>query len=725
MSTTACPGCVAQTDRVAQIDRGLSGEIRAYHFSLPTLHCAGCIATVERGMAAMPGVRDARVNLTLKRLTLNAPDRVEVEAQVLDQLARLGYPADALDAGTLGRATGDATGRALLLRLGISGFAAMNVMLLSVAVWSGAEGATRDFLHWVSALIALPAALYCAQPFFSNAWAALKVGRMVMDTPISVAILLALGVSLYETTQSGAHAYFDAALSLTFFLLLGRVLDHHSRAAARSAAAELAALEVSKVERVTDDGIQVVAAPELRTGDRVLVRAGERMPADGTLREGATEIDRSFLTGETIPLPATAGTAVHAGEINLTGLIEIEVTAAGEDTQLHLIAEMVRAAEAAKNSYVSLADKAARVYAPVVHLVALIAGGAWFAATGDLRLSVNVATATLIITCPCALGLAVPSVMVSASGALFRRGVLLKDGTALERAARIDTVVLDKTGTLTTGKPQLVGEVDERALAVAGAMGAGSAHPLAQALASAAAGLPKVPLTGLREISGYGLEAKQDGVRVRLGRAAWIGAAETNETATWLKVGDGDPVPFYFADTPRPGLQTMVDRLKSNGLDLILLSGDSKGPVRRLADQYGIAQARSGMTPQEKQDHVNELVAEGRHVLMIGDGMNDTAALAAASVSISPASGMDVTRNAADILLMREELNAVPEILHIAQSARLRMFENFGLAASYNAVAIPIAVAGFATPLAAALAMSASSICVSLNALRVRLAGTQ
>ncbi|MEM9640959.1 MAG: HAD-IC family P-type ATPase, partial [Pseudomonadota bacterium] len=290
---------------------------------------------------------------------------------------------------------------------------------------------------------------------------------------------------------------------------------------------------------------------------------------------------------------------------------------------------------------------------------------------------------------------------------------------------RIDTVVLDKTGTLTTGKPQLVGEVDERALAVAGAMGAGSAHPLAQALASAAAGLPKVPLTGLREISGYGLEAKQDGVRVRLGRAAWIGAAETNETATWLKVGDGDPVPFYFADTPRPGLQTMVDRLKSNGLDLILLSGDSKGPVQRLADQYGIAQARSGMTPQEKQDHVNELVGEGRHVLMIGDGMNDTAALAAASVSISPASGMDVTRNAADILLMREELNAVPEILHIAQSARLRMFENFGLAASYNAVAIPIAVAGFATPLAAALAMSASSICVSLNALRVRLAGTQ
>ncbi|MEM7615561.1 MAG: heavy metal translocating P-type ATPase, partial [Pseudomonadota bacterium] len=442
MSTTAaCPACVALPDGVGEAAVARQGTaLREYHFSLPTIHCSACISAVERGMAGVTGVEAPRVNLTLKRLTLRAPDRPEVEGILLDQLKTLGYPADALDAGTLGAAQSDAAGRGLILRLGISGFAAMNVMLLSIAVWAGAEGATRDLLHWVSAMIAFPAALYAAQPFFANAWTALRVGRMVMDTPISVAILLALGVSLYETSQSGEHAYFDAALSLTFFLLLGRVLDHRSRAAARSAAVELAALEVPKVELVTADGPAVVSIQSVRVGDVVLVRPGMRVPADGRISEGATELDRSLLTGETAPVVARAGAVVHAGEINLTGRIEVTVTAAGEDTQLRQIAELVRAAEAAKTSYVSLADKAARVYAPVVHLLALAAAIGWYVGSGDLRLAINIATATLIITCPCALGLAVPSVMISASGALFRQGVLLKDGTALERMADVDMV---------------------------------------------------------------------------------------------------------------------------------------------------------------------------------------------------------------------------------------------------------------------------------------------
>ncbi len=720
-SVAACPACVALPEPSGARPEA-KGDLRDYHFSLPSLHCASCISTVERGLVGMPGLHAARVNLSLKRLTVRAPEAAGVEAQILDRLKTLGHPGEVLDAATLGRTQSDPVGRALMLRLGIAGFAAMNVMLLSVGVWAGAEGATRDLLHWVSAMIALPAALYAAQPFFGNACRALRVGRMVMDTPISVAILLALGVSLYEVTQSGHHAYFDAALSLTFFLLLGRVLDHRSRAAARSAATELAALEVPRVERLGAHGPKVVPLQTVHAGDRILVRPGMRIPVDGIISQGQTEVDRSLLTGETSPVPAAPGAQVHAGEVNLTGRLEIQVTAAGEDTQLRQIAEMVRAAEAAKNAYVSLADRAAQVYAPVVHLLAAAAGLGWYWASGDVRLAINIATATLIITCPCALGLAVPSVMISASGALFRRGVLLKDGTALERMARVDTVVLDKTGTLTTGDLQLIGPIDPQALALAGALGAASAHPLAAALAKAAGGqVPEV--TDIKEIPGFGVEGIYQGQRLRLGRGTWLGAPEASETTTWLQHGDAAPIPFCFTDQPRQGLQAMLDGLRARGCRIILLSGDTEAPVARLAEAFGIAQARAALTPQEKQAHITDLTAAGHTVLMIGDGMNDTGALAAASVSISPASGMDVTRNAADILLMTPDLAVVPEILRIARSARSRMLENFALAAGYNAVAIPLAVAGFATPLAAALAMSTSSICVSLNALRVRLRG--
>jgi Cu2+-exporting ATPase len=287
----------------------------------------------------------------------------------------------------------------------------------------------------------------------------------------------------------------------------------------------------------------------------------------------------------------------------------------------------------------------------------------------------------------------------------------------------VDTVVLDKTGTLTTGTPELEDGVDPAALAIAGALGASSAHPLAQALAAAARtrGLTLPELSDLREHPGHGVAAHlADGTKVRLGRAAWVGAEDTDATATWLRVGDAAPVAFRFADHPRPGLAAMLEGLSRRTRDIRLMSGDAPGPVARLAERFGIARAEPRLSPEDKQARIAALAAEGRHVLMIGDGMNDTAALAEAEVSISPASGMDVARNAADILLMGEDLSVVPKVLDMARRARARILENFALAALYNAVAIPVALAGYATPLAAALAMSASSICVSLNALRVR-----
>ncbi|MEL6208150.1 MAG: heavy metal translocating P-type ATPase, partial [Pseudomonadota bacterium] len=444
--------------------------------SLPSIHCSSCISGVERVLGEVPGVRSARVNFTLKRATVETEPGLTA-ADLVDVLERAGFEAHELDAGQLSLTEADRQGRDLLMRLAVAGFAAMNVMLLSVAVWSGAEAATRDLFHWISAAIAIPAVAFSGRPFFVSAWGALRVGRLNMDVPITLAILLAIGTSLYETAHSGHHAYFDAAISLTFFLLGGRYLDHRTRAAARSAAEELAALEVPRALRVESDGPVEVAVADLRPGDQVLVRPGGRMPVDGVIESGQSELDRGLLTGETRPIFAGPGQAVSAGEVNLTGQLTLRVTAAGRDSSLHRMADLVAAAESSKSRYTSLADRAAGLYAPGVHILSAAAGLGWWLYTGDLRLALNIAAAVLIITCPCALGLAVPAVTTAASGRLFRRGLLIKDGTSLERLAEVDTVLFDKTGTLTLGAPEVqsLDGFDPEDLALARALAEGSA----------------------------------------------------------------------------------------------------------------------------------------------------------------------------------------------------------------------------------------------------------
>ncbi|HFQ15566.1 MAG TPA: heavy metal translocating P-type ATPase, partial [Rhodobacteraceae bacterium] len=445
--------------------------------SLPAIYCASCITGVESGLARQPGVRQARVNLTLKRATIEADPGTSPQA-LADYLTGLGYEAYELDPSQLTLGTGDKTGRDLLMRLGVAGFAMMNVMLLSIAVWSGATDATRDLFHWVSAAIALPAIAFSGQVFFRSAWSALRVGRLNMDVPISLAILLAAGLSVYETSLSGKNAYFDAALSLTFFLLAGRFLDYRTRSIARSAAEQLAALEVPRATRLTDTGEEVVPVGELLPGDRVRVVPGARVPVDGVVVAGTSELDRGLLTGESEPVFAGPETSVSAGEVNLTGPLTLRVTAAGTDTTLHRLAELVALSENARNRYTSLADKAAQIYAPLVHLLALFAGLFWlWYSGGDARLSIGIAVSVLIITCPCALGLAVPAVTTAASGRLYRKGMLLKSATAIERLAEVTHVVFDKTGTLTLGKPRPddLGGYRREHLAVARALAQSSA----------------------------------------------------------------------------------------------------------------------------------------------------------------------------------------------------------------------------------------------------------
>ena len=717
----SCPGCIATP--ADGVEAPLPDAKLA--LSLPTIHCQACIAKVEKSLNAHPAVRAARVNLTRKRVMIDAAPDVTAK-ELANLVIDAGFEAHELDTTALSQTQTDAAGRDILMRLAVAGFAAMNVMLLSVAVWSGATDATRDMFHWISAAITLPALAFSAQPFFRNAWAALRAKRLNMDVPITLAIVLAVATSLWETGLSGKHAYFDAALTLTFFLLAGRWLDARARSAARSAAEELTALEVPRAWRI-ENGIPVeVAVSALRLGDEILVRPGARAPVDGRIIDGTSEVDRSALTGETMPALRSAGDAMSAGEVNLTGPLTLQATAVGVDTSLHQLAALVAVAESGRSRYTSLADRAAKLYAPGVHILSALAFLGWLIWSGDMRISLNIAAAVLIITCPCALGLAVPAVTTAASGRLFGKGLLVKSSTALERLAEVDTVVFDKTGTVTLGTPRVTNwrDLDAAQKALAFALAQGSSHPLSLAIVKAAQedGIAPALLSQHSEQPGYGTKARVGDLDVRLGRPEWVGAQTGGAgLCAALDQGDGErPAIITFEDSPRPGAADLMQALKEQGMQVILLSGDRTASVAAVAAELDIDRYAAEVLPKDKVDFVQNLTDQGRHVLMVGDGLNDTGALAAAHVSISPAQALDAARAASDIVLLGQDLSPIADALATARQATKRINENFTIATVYNVVAVPLAVAGLATPLIAALAMSTSSLTVSLNALRIR-----
>lgn len=699
----ACPACVAVPD-IAHIASG-----PALQFSLPSIHCAACIGKIERGLSTVNGVRDVRVNLSLRRLSVTGPAE---PAQILSALRDLGFDAYPLDLDALSSMQDDA-GRALLTRMAVAGFAMMNVMLLSVAVWSGATDATRDLFHLISGAIALPVVAYSGQPFFTSAWRALSVRRLNMDVPISLAILLAAAMSLFETLNSGAHAYFDAALSLTFFLLIGRYMDHRTRVAARSAARELTALEVHSAQRLRGDRVDTVPVKTLAVGDHILVPTGARIPVDGDLMSDSALMDRSFLTGESAAQSIPQGAPLQAGEINLGAALTLRATSVGADTTLRRMARMVETAEASRNSYTALADRAARIYAPMVHLLALLAFGGWMFATGDMRHALNVAVAVLIITCPCALGLAVPAVSTAAISRLFSMGYLVKHATALERLADITHVVFDKTGTLSQPSIQLPADMTDVDRGVAKALVRTSDHPMSRALDQALGDIAAADVQDITEWPGQGLEGQWRGGRVRLGRGAWLGVGFDD---LGLQISQQPAVALRAMETPRTGVKQALDRLD---LPAEIVTGDTCIPAQRFARLLGLP-VHANMRPQDKLTHLDRCRDQGRKVLMVGDGLNDAAALSAAHASVAPASALEASRSASDIVILRPDLADLPHLLKIARLARRLCKQNFAIAALYNAIAIPVALAGWATPLAAALAMSASSITVLMNAQRIR-----
>ena len=691
--------------------------------AVPSLYCAECMASVERILNALPFVYEARVNLSLKHV-ITRIDSASNDQNLITYLRKNGYEAFKLNSHIIEEIKVDDVGKSLLIRVGVSGFAMMNVMLLSVAVWSGAEGVTRDLFHWISATIAVPAALFSAQPFFGRAWQALRMRRLNMDAPISLAIILALATSIWETTLSGQHAYFDAALTLIFFLLIGRYLDHLTRRKVRSAAQELAALEEPYIVCI-DEGQEVrVNIKDVKLNDLILVRPGTRIPVDGKIVQGTSDVDRSILSGESTPEHISCGSLVYSGELNLTGKLIIQAIAVGRDTTLQKIIDLVTIAESARTNYTPIADRAARLYAPGVHILSLLSFLSWYLTTQDLRLALNIASAVLIITCPCALGLAVPAVMISASGKLFKRGLLVKNTTALERLAQIDAVYFDKTGTLTTELPKLttLPTDDSRTLTIALGLADGSNHPFAKVLVEnlTKKGLIGATISGLRELPGLGIEGRVNGIPVKLGRANWIGTKSKIQSATWLKIGEKEPMEFTFEESIRSGSQELVAKLRSRGFRIGILSGDNEGAVSKVAGELGITEFHYDLRPEEKSKFISEEQKKGRRILMIGDGLNDAIALTTAHVSISPGTALDITRIASDIIFLGKRIDALGYTLLVAKDAQKRIKQNLSFAVLYNIIAVPVAVIGLVTPLIAAIAMSISSVIVSMNAFRIR-----
>jgi Cu2+-exporting ATPase len=694
--------------------RVLDGNRRQSDISVPTIHCGACIRTIEAELGKLPGVENVRVNLSTKRVAVRwiggSPP------PLLERLRILGYEAHLCDPET-GR--GDVQFRQLILALAVAGFATGNIMMLSVGVWAGAEASTRDIFHGLSALIALPALAYSGRVFFSSAWNAVRHGRTNMDVPISVGVLLAFGLSVCETLVHGAHAYFDAATMLLFFLLVGRTLDHVMRERARSAVKGLAKLSARGATVVAPDGTQAyMPLAEIRPGMSILLAAGDRVPVDSLVTDGASEIDCSLVTGESVPQAVKKGTRLQAGTLNLSGALTVVATSNAKDSFLAEMLRMMESAETGRAAYRRFADRVAAYYAPVVHLTALLTFLGWMLMGADAHRAVTVAIAVLIITCPCALGLAVPMVQVVAARRLFERGIMVKDGGALERLAEVNRIIFDKTGTLTVGQPRVVRTqlLDPAAAGIAAAIASHSRHPNSVAIAAAG---PKADMRfdNIREFPGLGLEASVGGTVYRLGRSDWA-ARNFAETADVVLATDGRVAEvFELEDRLREEAQATIRSLRDDGFAVEILSGDAEEKVANVAGALGIRHL-SRVSPAEKMQRVTAAALGGK-VLMVGDGLNDAPALSAAYVSMAPASAADIGRNAADIVFLRESLIAIPRAIAVARQAARLVRQNVVLAVIYNAVAVPVAIAGEVTPLIAAAAMSLSSVLVVANSLRL------
>lgn len=700
----------------------MDDDTRTLRLKISGVHCAGCIQKIESTLGEFESVDTCRLNFTTGALVIEWLGKDAQANDFVQSIMDLGY-------GVSPYKSGDddiqKQNRFLLMCMGVAGFAAGNIMLLSFGLWITNQEtmgqATREFLHFISALIAIPAIMFAGRPFFKSAFGALKHKRTNMDVPISLALILATGMSVHELWREAEHVYFDSALMLCFFLLIGRYLDFKARASARSAATDLMSTLSGFAAVIEGKKTRKIPIRDVKPDMIIQVAMGEKIPVDGVITNGETDIDTSLVTGETIPRHAKKGADVFAGTLNLSNTITIRVSKASGESLLSDIVRLMEQAEQGQAQYTRLADRAAKLYTPLVHTLAIAAFILWFFIIGaSWQDSLMIAVTVLIITCPCALGLAVPVAQVLSTGHLLKHHIMVKSGDALERLAKITSIFFDKTGTLTHGRPQLIGDYDD--LQLAASFASHSRHPLSQSIVNAWDG-DLLKITHVTEIAGEGLKGRYKGKDILLGNHKLLGINKPDHDglSLYLSIAGQEPVLFQFEDSLRDDAKYTLEDLKSKGLSLSLLSGDRCEVVDNIAKNLPFDATYGDLNPTEKYEILEQKRSNNQIVLMVGDGLNDAPVLASADVSMAPGTAIDMAQNAADIVFMGDDLKPVKIAHAMAIKTQNIIKQNFTIAVLYNMVAIPIAFMGFVTPMIAAIAMSGSSILVIANSFRLKL----
>ena len=698
------------------------------------MHCANCARSIRTRVGALPGVQQVEVNLTTARVSVAWDPRRSRLGAVLDTVERLGFHAVPLN-GAAGSAAQDAERRRSLKRIGLAGLAAMQMSMYTVGLYAGALSGIDPWLEVLlrvtAMLIAVPVMFYSGAPFLRGAWHDLRRRSLGMDVPVAAALLLAFFASVINTWRGSGAIYFDSVAMFIFFLLVGRHVEMNVRRGSLNAGEALVrSLPVTVTRLRADGGSERVALAAVGTGDRLVVALGAVIPVDCILESGATMVDESLITGEAVPMTRHTGADLPGGAINLGAACTVRAKADALHSTLASIAALIERAQSGRPPQALAADRAASHFVFWIVLLAAAVAGLWLWL--DPARAFGATLAVLVVTCPCALSLATPVALAAASTRLARRGVLVTRADALERLAAIDTVVLDKTGTLTRacmqlGEVRCLGGLDrDRSLTIAASLEQHSAHPLAAAFTAATTA--RLALTEARECAGRGVEGYIDGATWRIGRRDYVAEMRSTplapETAgdedefVWLGSATGFAAAFALTDTLRADAVTAVGSLRALGLSIRIASGDRRSTVARVAATLGISEAAGRMAPLEKLALIGRLQEQGRRVLMVGDGINDGPVLAAAHVSCAMGGGAALAHAAADLLLMNESLTAVAAAIHIARGTRGLVRSNLRWALGYNLCAVPLAAAGLVSPWLAALGMSASSLYVVERARR-------
>ena len=725
------------------------GEEREIHLLVEGIHCAACIWLIERGLSTMPGIIKAQANLANKRLLLRWDNSRVQLSDIIKRLGDVGYAAVPFDPeaaeGTIKKQN-----RALLFRMAVAGFAMMNLMWISIALYSGADiadgGEFRPMFHWIGFALASLTLFYSGSIFLKGAWAGLRHRHLTMDLPIAIGATTTYLYSTYVTFSGTTvgDVYFDTVVNFIFVILVGRFLEAMSKRHAVAATQRLMDLQ-PKVATLIKEGIEkVVPIRTVKVDDTVLVKAGDKIPVDGTILEGQSSIDESMLSGESEPVSKGRGGSVSAGTVNLQSALTLQVTGTLRDTSLGRIIALVEEAQASKAPIQCMADRIVPWFVSVTLILATLTFLFWLGT--DFELALMAATSVLIITCPCAFGLATPMAIAVAAGQGARHGILVKNGEVLETLSHVSHFVFDKTGTLTTGSMQLQhvvsreGQDEKILLQQAATVERYSEHSIARAIIQGAEeqhlDIKEYSPEQFRSEPGYGVEATVNQKKITLGTLEWLqqngikAEQGLQERALELEAKanscvhmavDGEHVAFLaIADQLRPDALKLVTELRAAGIRMTLRSGDRQRVADAVAEQLGGMEVIAEVLPQDKDQVISDLQAKGEWVAMVGDGINDAPALIRANVGIAVGSGTDVSMESADIVLMQDELDKVRVATLLSRRTLRTIRQNIGLSLAYNVTLVPLAMAAFITPLFAAIAMPISSLLVIGNAARIR-----